>query len=242
MTGFAASIDEFWSGPEATADVVYRDETTVLVIDPTVDESRRVSIVRRVAGPTSFILSPQVFGQLQLNVAGPLSEAHILAALADARITLYDIDNLFYFDRPAREALSAEANAPTVRKLGAGDAAAFADFEASASEQDIEDAFVELDHWAVFGAFDGDRLVAAASAYPWGGAQLADTGVLTLADFRGRGFARQVVRALSRFALGAGYEPQYRCQLDNVASVALAGSAGLTLFGTWQVVSPDSPA
>jgi predicted GNAT family acetyltransferase len=82
--------------------------------------------------------------------------------------------------------------------------------------------------------------VSAASAYPWGGALLADLGVLTLQPFRGRGHARRVVRSISRHALDRGYEPQYRCQLDNQASVALARGAGLAMFGKWEVVSPTS--
>lgn len=97
-----------------------------------------------------------------------------------------------------------------------------------------------LDHWAVFGAFDEDRLVCAASMYPWEDAQIVDTGVLTLPPFRGKGHAHNVVRVISRYAYEQGFEPQYRCQLDNQASVALAKAAGLTLFGKWQLVSPDS--
>ncbi len=92
----------------------------------------------------------------------------------------------------------------------------------------------------MYGAFEGERLVCAASAYPWDDAPLADLGVLTLPPYRGRGHARRLVRALSRYAVERGHEPQYRCQLDNHASVAAAGSAGLTRFGTWDVVSPDS--
>jgi hypothetical protein len=35
----------------------------------------------------------------------------------------------------------------------------------------------------------------------------------------------------------AVFEPQYRCQLDNHASVALAKACGLTLFGKWVVAA-----
>ncbi|WP_373302707.1 GNAT family N-acetyltransferase [Streptomyces atratus] len=51
---------------------------------------------------------------------------------------------------------------------------------------------------------------------------MADFGVLTLPAFRGNGHGRHVVRALARHALSRGHEPQYRCQLDNHASVAPA--------------------
>ncbi|WKG05761.1 hypothetical protein [Mycolicibacterium sp. HK-90] len=46
-----------------------------------------------------------------------------------------------------------------------------------------------------------------------------------------------MVRALSQYAFGQGYEPQYLCQLDNHASVALANALGLRLFGRWEAVA-----
>ncbi|GAA1219348.1 hypothetical protein GCM10009655_18590 [Rhodoglobus aureus] len=59
-------------------------------------------------------------------------------------------------------------------------------------------------------------------------------------DFRGRGLAKQTDRAISAHALAAGYEPQYRCQIDNAASAALALSAGFGSFGQWDVVALSS--
>jgi predicted GNAT family acetyltransferase len=76
--------------------------------------------------------------------------------------------------------------------------------------------------------------------YPWAGKMIADVGVLTLPPFRGNGHARRVVRAISAHALAHGYEPQYRCQLDNVASAALARAAGLALYGEWDVISSET--
>ncbi|MEK1869262.1 MAG: GNAT family N-acetyltransferase, partial [Ensifer adhaerens] len=74
---------------------------------------------------------------------------------------------------------------------------------------------------------------------PWQERQIADLGVLTLVSDRGKGHARKVVRAISRAALEKGYQPQYRCQLDNHASVALAGAVGVTLFGQWEAPFED---
>jgi len=45
---------------------------------------------------------------------------------------------------------------------------------------------------------------------------------------------------MSARALADGYEPQYRCQLDNEPSIALARAAGFTPFGTWDVIRPES--
>ena len=149
---------------------------------------------------------------------------------------------LFYFTDAARAALLRGGPERGVRRLTGRDGSLFAEFRSGASEQDLDEAYVELDHWAVFGSFEAGRLVCAASMYPWEGEQLADLGVLTLAPARGRGHARRVVRASCRHAFTRGFEPQYRCQLDNAPSIALARNAGLTLFGTWEVLSPGEPA
>jgi predicted GNAT family acetyltransferase len=101
----------------------------------------------------------------------------------------------------------------------------------------MDDAFVELGHWLVMGTFADGRLVCAASMYPWRGTHLADVGVITLPGYRGRGLGRRTVRALSARALAEGYEPQYRCQLDNMPSAALARAAGFAQFGTWNVIA-----
>ncbi|SJN12842.1 probable acetyltransferase [Leucobacter sp. 7(1)] len=91
----------------------------------------------------------------------------------------------------------------------------------------------------VFGAFEGDTLVAVGSSYPFeeDGA-LADMGVVTHPDHRGHGHARSVIRALARAALAADHEPQYRCQIDNTASVKLASRSGFVSIGTWDLPLP----
>ena len=91
----------------------------------------------------------------------------------------------------------------------------------------------------MFGTILDGRLVSAASMYPWDGSRLADLGVITLPEFRGRGLGRATVRAMSALAIDRGYEPQYRCQFDNASSVALAASAGFALFGDWDVVATE---
>lgn len=155
-------------------------------------------------------------------------------------MALHGADYLFYFTDAEKHAVRGERGGAGVRRLTSDDGDVFAGFASAAPEHDLDDAFVELDHWAVFGSFEQDRLVSAASMYPWDDSRLADLGVITLPPFRGKGHARRVVRAISRYAYEQGYEPQYRCQLDNQASVALAKAAGLTLFGTWNVVSSTS--
>ncbi|MFF2623919.1 GNAT family N-acetyltransferase [Oerskovia jenensis] len=253
---FSQTITDFWRAPLVGGDVLHRDAALTVVSNPGLPEDRRVMVLTTrgadasdrpadqeaaADGPSAVLVAvtPQVAGLL--DVAGPraVTEASVRRALQDAGITLHEADCVFHLTARAEAELLAEADAPTVRRLAAQDAAAFSAFEAGAPGQDLDDAYVELDHWAVFGAFEGERLVAAASTYSWAASRLADTGILTLPDARGAGHGRRVVRAISRYALSQGYEPLYRCQVDNAASRALAVRAGFTQLGTWEVVSPD---
>ena len=228
MTHFAQVIDDFWQPPGAA-------EGVTIVVDPELAEDRRLTLLTA-GGGTKATMTPAMADRLALGGPNTVTEVRLRQALAEAGVAMHGADCLFYFTEEAKATLLDETQPTSVRRLGPSDAALFKEFEEVASEQDLDDAYVELDHWAVFGSFEDDRLVAAASSYPWGGARLADMGVLTLPAYRGKGHARGVVSAICRHAYGEGYEPQYRCQLDNHASRALAASAGLTQFGTWEVV------
>jgi RimJ/RimL family protein N-acetyltransferase len=159
------------------------------------------------------------------------------SALAAAGAALYGADYLFYLPADDQAAVRAEPVPGQTRQLTVADAEAFEQFTAVAPAQDMDDAFVELDHWLVMGTFADGRLVSAASMYPWRDTNFADLGVITLPGYRGRGLAKKTVRAISARALAEGYEPQYRCQLDNTPSARLARAAGFVQFGTWDVIA-----
>ncbi|GCD93064.1 GNAT family N-acetyltransferase [Embleya hyalina] len=239
---FPAIITDFWLTPSPTSRLLHEDGVFGVTVDTELDEDERLTILTTTDGRTRVLLIPAVAAAVGLESGDPVDETGFRQRLEQAGISLHGADNLFYFTDDALETLAGEPDDPSIRLLTGADKPAFDVFEAAASEQDRDDASVESDHWAVYGAFEGERLVCVASMYPWNDAPLADLGVLTLPPYRGRGHARRVVRAISRHALARGHQPQYRCQLDNHASLALAGSAGLTRFGTWDVVSPDSDA
>lgn len=234
MTNYAAVITDFWQ-TMFRGDVRYGDETVTVTANPDLAHDRRAMVLETVEGPAALVVTPDLAERLDFSGRPDLSE--LRRRLSDVDITLHGADHLFYFTRAARDRLLAEGPADHVRQLTRQDVDLFDAFTSSASESDLDDAFVELDHWAVFGAFEDGRLVAAASMYPWQKSTLADVGVLTLPSYRGRGHARHVVRAICRYAYHQRHQPQYRCQLDNDASVALARSAGLTRFGQWDVVA-----
>ena len=204
-------------------------------------------------------VTPDRARELSLTAGAAPDAADLAARIAHAGITLNDPDYVFYFstdeartlgDHPApsdvQNSDSPHIDSPhmdsphsvTTRQLTADDQAAFAQFEADAPADDLDEAYVELDHWLVYGTFVEGRLAAASSMYPWGVTHLADVGVITLPEFRGRGLGTATVRAISARAFELGFEPQYRCQIDNTASVALAKTSGFTLFGEWKVILP----
>ncbi len=237
---FSTTISNFWNASFLSGEILYRDARFTLAANPDLDDDSRVMVLTRPDGLAMAVVTPELAGRMGLRELREPSAASFRRRLADANLLLHGADYLFYFSAAEKYALLAEPEPSGVRALTTRDAEAFSAFESCASEQDLDNAYVELAHWAVFGAFQGERLVSAASMYAWEDSRLADLGVLTLAHARGHGHARKVVRALCRHAYAQGCEPQYRCQLDNAASVALARSVGLTTYGTWEVVSPDS--
>ncbi|WP_285033689.1 GNAT family N-acetyltransferase [Mycolicibacterium sp. lyk4-40-TYG-92] len=243
MSDFSPVITDYWSAV-FSGKTLHSNEHLTITVNPDLDHDERVAILRSVDDePVAITVSPAVSDALTKDIAalGNPTEAGIRAALATQDVVLNGADNVFYLSEPAAADILDDVGSPNVRPLTDDDAELFASFKATVPEQDWDNAYVELDHWAVFGAFDEHgRLVSIGSMYPWDDEYpLADLGVLTTSAARGRGHAKTLVRAMFRYALTEGYEPQYRCQLDNAASNKLAASLGLQLFGQWEVVMPD---
>lgn len=240
MPLFSQTITDFWESQFLNGDIIYNDKTFTITINHDLSEDSRVMVLETIDDRVMVVLTPEMADKLDLSSGQELSELDFRQRLNEAGVTLHGADSIFYFSEAEKNVLLQESLEDTLRQLSVQDDVIFSEFESSASEQDLDDAYVELDHWAVFGSFEQNRLVCAASMYPWKeNTQIADLGVLTLMPFRGKGHARKVVRSISKFAFKQGYEPQYRCQLDNEASTFLAKAAGLTLFGKWDVISPD---
>ncbi len=241
MAQFSPEIANHWRATFSSGTVMEGEGGFTVAITSALDDDSEAMVLKTADRKVMAAVTPALAEKLAMSARRDLSEPVFLRMLQEAGITLHDADYIFYLAEGEKAALLRERPASSVRLLTADDAAVFAAFQSSAPEEDLDAAYVELDHWLVFGAFEGDRLACAASMYPWKEeSRLVDMGILTLATHRGKGHARSVVRAISRHALGQGYEPQYRCQLDNPASAALAKAAGLTLFGEWQPVSPSS--
>ncbi len=89
---------------------------------------------------------------------------------------------------------------PEVRQLSAADSHDLTVMHQGCSLAEQQAGEVNIDHPAIFGAYAGNRLAAAASLIDQGQG-IADVGVLVHRDFRGQGYGRAVVSALSQWGL-----------------------------------------
>ncbi|WP_197984766.1 GNAT family N-acetyltransferase [Sphingomonas sp. CFBP 13714] len=239
MTAFPKPVLDYWH-QTLSADRASVHGNLSYAVSDRLNPKRPAMMLEQADGSLRLVVTPEIAQRAGIAELDGLAMDDLKSRLGQAGVTLHDPDYLFYLSADVHVAAD-PAKAP--RKLTDADRTAFEIFYNAASEQDREDAWVELDHWAVFGCFDGGRLVCAASMNLWDDSPIADLGVLTLSDARGKRFARATVQSINRFSRQQGYEPQYRCQIDNHASVALARSCGLTLFGRWTVATdPRGPS
>ena len=207
------------------------DGELLVVIDPTRSEKLPLSLLRLEVRPGS---SPFPYLAAQLGLARRAPDRAELEARLERAGSSSPAPTTCSTSLSEQERLRAEPWGEGTRELTAADADAFAAFTALAPGDDLDEAFVELDHWLVVGTFRQQQLVSVSSMYPWGETTIADLGVITLPQFRGQGLGRATVRAISAAALSRGYEPQYRCDLGNAPSAALARAAGFARFGLWE--------
>ncbi|OPC04938.1 acetyltransferase [Elizabethkingia ursingii] len=241
MNNFSKQVTDFWK-EEMNGDLWYEDDSFTLMINEDLEEDGQIMLLESADRQrVNAVITSAIMKRIGLTVNDSLSESIFLQLLKDAGISLHGADYIYYYQEENKKKLLETASIESIRLLNASDAEAFEYFVSSASEQDLDDAYVELDHWVVFGSFEDGKLVSAASMYPWGDdVKIADLGVLTLPDYRGKGHARNLVHTICKYTLQQGYEPQYRCQIDNHASVALAAASGLTLYGKWDLIASDS--
>jgi RimJ/RimL family protein N-acetyltransferase len=237
---FSRTVTDYWLRRDAALDDVGIGEYRV-VIDDSLPAHRSLTILEPRDGGGVLTLTAAHAARLELIGGSTVGGPALRSALEATKVNLNGADHLFYLPVEEHAVVRNEVVSEGTRQLTEKDAAQFTQFAAGAPADEMDEAFVELDHWLVFGTFVDGQLVTAASMYPWTGAQLADLGVITLPEYRGRGLGRRTVRAMSARSLADGYEPQYRCQLDNEPSIALARAAGFARFGTWDVIAAGPP-
>jgi GNAT superfamily N-acetyltransferase len=120
---------------------------------------------------------------------------------------------------------------PNVRQLTAADDSALRALAEACDGQEWEHSGIGGAEQVVFGAFVGDRLVAAGMGEPLA-ATLLHIGIITHPNHRGQGYGRAVVGDISAYGLALGLVPRYQTLAANTPSVAIARALGFTHYAT----------
>ncbi|MGB0385620.1 MAG: GNAT family N-acetyltransferase [Ardenticatenaceae bacterium] len=159
--------------------------------------------------------------------------AHLQAAWGAER-TAENFSGPLYYWYPANLPPLALAEPFTLRQLTLDDADHMTALEEANTPEDVEEAYIAVDHLIAFGCFAGDQLVSAASGYMRTG--FMDPGVLTHPDFRGKGLGKAVVRAMCEWSIAQNIIMQYRCNEKNLGSVGIAQALHFTPYFTQEDV------
>ncbi|MGU3374827.1 GNAT family N-acetyltransferase [Chryseobacterium sp. M5A1_1a] len=233
-------VHQYWKD-QFQGEVLCDQPKFTLFLNEDLEEDSQIMTLEFPSGNSWAIINSKVANHLKGTNFTHLDFENFINLLKDKQLFLYGADYIFHFPEEEKSIILNIDYPDNIRPLTSNDTDYFSAFKTISTEEDLDGAFVELDHWKVFGVFENNQLIAATSMYPWQkDVKLADIGVITLDDFRGKGYARQAVQVISKAALQDGYEPQYRCQLDNTASVTLAKKLNLSLFAKWNLISPES--
>jgi GNAT superfamily N-acetyltransferase len=169
--------------------------------------------------PSCSALLHRVFAGLSADAC--LAAGHIQNALPPGSLASQDVDLIHYL--PTADLLAfPPPPSYRVRQLGLPDRQHMAALHDSCTPDEVDNAFIEVDHEIAFGCFRDETLVAAASGYRMFG--FMDIGVLTHAHFRKLGLGKVVVAALCAWAVAHDVIAQYRCDARNTASLGVARS------------------
>jgi len=129
------------------------------------------------------------------------------------------------------------ADSRDTRLLAYQDAAALRALEAACDPVDWEHSGIDADHDLLFGRFHGPVLVAAGTGRRKGEGVL-DIGIVTHPGYRGHGYGRAVVSAMTTYGLVHGHVMRYRTLQANVPSFRIARALGYQEYGLTIAVRP----
>jgi hypothetical protein len=156
MTDFPTQILDYWHRMFETGTVIADSGTFSVTVNPAPSRKRQAMILEQLGGRARAALTPTLARNIGIDRMQYASATEFRQRLANGGAILHDPDMMFYFPISASMQANDALSAP--RQLTNNDCAAFETFQAAASEQDLENAFVELDHWALFvRQMGGDR-------------------------------------------------------------------------------------
>lgn len=159
--------------------------------------------------------------------------AEELVGLAPGEFTIRhgDIDLNYYLD-PERFSPAPALDAFPTRPVDpARDDALLRELLDACSEEDIENAEIDLKDpdAVIYGSFHEGRMVAYAGHRYWG-ENIADIGVLTHPDFRQHGLGKAGVTTLCRWCIDNEVIPMYRVESEHFRSRKIAEALGFDML------------
>lgn len=234
---FVEEIHTYWRSQMVQGSIIHLDEVFTLVSNSTLEDAYKVMILEMTNKHTMAVATPLVTDYLKLRELEEYSISSFRETIKKCEPKLHTPDYIYYLPYNKVPNTRNTEDDIEIRVLSIDqDKDAFNKFESECSEEDLDGAYVSLKHWVVYGAFDGDRLIGAASVYLWDNTKLADLGVIINEQYRDRGIATRLVQVICSHVIDKGYVPQYRCQIDNQPSIALAEAVGFSLFGQLEVM------
>ena len=129
------------------------------------------------------------------------------------------------------------ADSHDTRPLTRQDAAALRALEAACDPVAWEHSGIDASQGLLFGCFHGPVLVGAGTCRPRGEGVL-DIGIVTHPAYRGHGYGRAVVSAMTAYGLTHGHVMRYRTLQENVPSLRIARALGYQEYGLTIAVRP----
>ena len=161
------------------------------------------------------------------------SKSAVLKFLAEyfAKDNLVLNEPFYYFYKLDNKLPVSRVKDLKIRQISEADYPAMNDFFKHCSEEDLDDADIDLDEPdpVIFCGFYDNQIVAYASHryFPEG---IADIGVLIHPDHRKKGYGLDVVSHDTRWCLDNNIIPMYRVWENNIGSVSLVKKLGFTCF------------
>lgn len=143
MIAFPTPILGYWRRIFENGTVIAGSEALWITVNPALNQKRQTIILDHASGPAQAALTPALAERIGVDEMLVASAAGLRQRLTDHGVTIHDPDLIFYLPA-APLPVGADSPLPVSRQLTEADREAFDRFQATASEQDLGDAYVEL--------------------------------------------------------------------------------------------------
>jgi RimJ/RimL family protein N-acetyltransferase len=226
----ADTIDRYWSSDLGSRPDDLRNPRTVVVPQGT-PGYQGVLVFRR--GPACIVSVPSVLVEYVTRLVAGRAPAEVfdrdfLASLFEGAVDRI-IGPAYLGHADATDFRPADSRG--ARRLDAGDEPALRRLAASCAPIEWEHSAIHFERPPVFGCFAGEEMAAAGTLRNLD-ERLLFVGIITHPDYRGHGYGKAVVSAMTEYGIRSGGIMMYRTLSSNYASVGIARSLGYQEYAT----------